>query len=124
MPKSLVYLPNTSSQLILFPPLKVSIAVTLDAGSQTSGISAISDEMIAELREFCHVQIESGLSLVAIIGNEMSKTAGTATKAFDAIERFAVRMICYGASSHNLCFLVDENNANDALIELHKFLLE
>ena len=103
---------------------EVSIAVTLDAGSQTSGISAISDEMIAELREFCHVQIESGLSLVAIIGNEMSKTAGTATKAFDAIERFAVRMICYGASSHNLCFLVDENNANDALIELHRFLLE
>ena len=103
---------------------EVSIAVTLDAGSQTSGISAISEGMIEELREFCNVQIENGLSLVAIIGNEMSKTAGTATKAFDAIEKYSVRMICYGASSHNLCFLVDEKDATNALVDLHKYLLE
>ena len=103
---------------------EVSIAVTLDAGSNTSGISNINQSMLDELRQFCHVKVEQHLSLVAIIGNEMSKTPGTASRAFDAIENYAVRMICYGASNHNLCFLVDENKAVDALIELHKHLLE
>lgn len=103
---------------------EVSIAVTLDAGSNTSGITSISDEMLNELREFCHVKVEGKLSLVAIIGNEMSKTAGITAKAFDAIEKYAVRMICYGASNHNLCFLLSEEDAVPALTELHQHLLE
>ena len=103
---------------------EVSIAVTLDAGSNTSGISQLNESMLNELRQFCHVKVEHNLSLVAVIGNEMSNIPGTATKAFDAIEDYAVRMICYGASNHNLCFLVDEDKAVSALTALHKHLLE
>ena len=103
---------------------EVSIAVTLDAGSNTSGLSSISDDMLAELREFCHVHVEDKLSLVAIIGNDLAKTAGVTAKCFDAIEKYAVRMICYGASSHNLCFLLNEADAVPALAELHQHLLE
>lgn len=103
---------------------EVSIAVTIDSGSQTSGLSHLSEDMLNELREFCHVKVENNLSLVAIIGNEMSRTPGTTTKAFDAIDDFAVRMICYGASNHNLCFLVNEDKAVDALKQIHKALLE
>ncbi len=104
---------------------EVSIAVTLDAGTQTSGKSnAIPQEMLDELRRFCHVKVENGLSLVAIIGNEMSSLPGITTQAFDSINRYAVRMICYGASNHNLCFLLQEDKAVDALIEIHKHLLE
>ena len=50
---------------------EVSIAVTIDSGSQTSGLSHLSEDMLNELREFCHVKVENNLSLVAIIGNEM-----------------------------------------------------
>lgn len=103
---------------------EVSIAVTVDAGSQTSGLSHLSEDMLNELREFCHVKVESSLSLVAIIGNEMSRTPGTTTRAFDAIGDFAVRMICYGASNHNLCFLVSEDMAVPALTRIHEALLE
>lgn len=103
---------------------EVSIAITLDAGTNTSGANSISEQMLQELREFCHVKVENKLSLVAIIGNEMSKTPGTTTKAFDAIANYAVRMICYGASNHNLCFLVEEDKAVDALVDIHKALLE
>ena len=80
--------------------------------------------MLDELRRFCHVKVENGLSLVAIIGNEMSSLPGITTQAFDSINRYAVRMICYGASNHNLCFLLQEDKAVDALIEIHKHLLE
>ncbi|MDO5351737.1 MAG: lysine-sensitive aspartokinase 3 [Succinatimonas sp.] len=103
---------------------EVSIAVTLDAGTNTSGQSSISEAMLEELRGFCHVKVETGLSLVAIIGNEMSNHPGITTQAFDSINRYAVRMICYGASNHNLCFLLKEEQAVEALIEIHKHLLE
>lgn len=103
---------------------EVSIAVTLDAGTQTSGVSSIPEALFHELREFCHVKIDQGLSLVAVIGNNMARTPSITSKVFSAIDDFAVRMICYGASSHNLCFLVAEEDAVTSLIKLHERLLE
>ena len=103
---------------------EVSIAITLDAGSQTSGRSSIPDALYHELREFCHVKVESGLALVAVIGNNMARTSHITAEVFSSIESFAVRMICYGASSHNLCFLVGEDEAVEVLTLLHQRLLE
>lgn len=103
---------------------EVSIAITLDAGTQTSGLSAIPESLYHELREFCHVKVEKNLSLVAVIGNNMSCTPGSTACVFSAINDFAVRMICHGASNHNLCFLVDEDKAVEILIKLHEQLLE
>ena len=91
----------------------------------TSEISiAISENMLNELRQFCHVKVETGLPLIAIIGNRMSENAGVITKAFDSINSFSVRMICYGASRHNLCFLLKDGDTSVALNELHKHLLD
>ncbi len=103
---------------------EVSIAITLDAGSQTSGLSNIPESLFHELREFCHVKVESGLALVAVIGNNMSRTSHITSEVFSSIDNYAVRMICYGASSHNLCFLVGENEAVEVLTNLHQSLLE
>lgn len=103
---------------------EVSIAITLDAGSQTSGLSNIPEALFHELREFCHVKVESGLALVAVIGNNMSRTSHITSEVFSSIDNYAVRMICYGASSHNLCFLVGENEAVEVLTHLHQSLLE
>lgn len=102
---------------------EVSIAITLDQGSNTAAKS-MPDAMLDDLRAFCHVKVEKGLSLVAIIGNEMSKTAGVTTSAFGSISQYPIRMICYGASNQNLCFLVKEEYAIDVLSILHKSLLE
>ena len=103
---------------------EISIAVTIDAGTTTSGKAEISENMLNELRQFCHVKVETGLPLIAIIGNSMSENSGVITKAFDAINKFSVRMICYGASRHNLCFLLKDGDTTEALNELHKQLLE
>lgn len=104
---------------------EVSIAITLDAGTNTSGVShAIPDDMLEELRGFCHVKVESGLSLVAIIGNKMADIPGLTSDALSAISDFPVKMICYGASSHNLCFLLNADDAPEALVKIHRHLLE
>lgn len=103
---------------------EVSIAITLDAGTQTSGLSNIPESLFHELREFCHVKVEQGLALVAVIGNNMARTSHITAEVFSAIEKYTVRMICYGASSHNLCFLVGEDEAVEVLANLHHSLLE
>ena len=103
---------------------EISIAIKIDAGTSSSGKSEISEMMLNELRQFCHVKVETGLPLIAIIGNRMSENAGVITKAFDSINSFSVRMICYGASRHNLCFLLKDGDTSVALNELHKHLLD
>ena len=54
---------------------EISIAVTIDAGTTTSGKAEISENMLNELRQFCHVKVETGLPLIAIIGNRMSENS-------------------------------------------------
>ena len=103
---------------------EISIAVTIDAGTTTSGQSELSEAMLNELRQFCHVKVDTGLPLIAIIGNRMSENAGVITKAFNSINKFSVRMICFGASRHNLCFLLKDGDTTEALNMLHKDLLE
>lgn len=103
---------------------EVSIAVTLDASSRTSGPRQLPEDMLDELRGFCHVRVEHGLALLAVIGNSMSSAPGLAARVFTAIDRCAVRMICSGASSHNLCFLLSDQEAPQALVEIHRLLLD
>ena len=47
--------------------------------------------------------------LVALIGNDLSKACGVGKEVFGVLEPFNIRMICYGASSHNLCFPTRED---------------
>ena len=66
----------------------------------------------------------TGLALVALIGNRMSEAAGVGSQVFDAIREHNIRMICYGASAHNLCFLVKEREAGNIVNRLHQELLD
>ncbi len=103
---------------------EVSVALTLDSDIHASGKQKINDEILAELREFAEVEIESHLSLIALVGNNLDATAGLSGPVFGALENVNIRMICHGASSHNLCFLVSENKATDVIRVLHdKFII-
>lgn len=97
---------------------EICVSLTLDAGAEL-----LTDEVQAELGKHCHLKVEQGLALVALIGNRMSEVNGTGTRVFQALENVNIRMICYGASPHNLCFLVQEDNANQVIIDLHRELL-
>jgi len=43
---------------------------------------------------------------------------------FGVLEPFNIRMICYGASSYNLCFLVPGAEAEQVVQKLHHNLFE
>lgn len=54
----------------------------------------------------------------------MSHSKGSAKQVFGTLEEFNLRMICYGASQHNLCFLLHESESKQAVKILHKELFE
>ena len=104
---------------------EVSVAITLDkTGSASSGATLLSNELISELSEFCTVKVDTGLSLVALIGNALHTTSGTAKRIFDTLEAYNIRMICYGASTNNVCLLADSDKADEIVCALHKSLFE
>ncbi|MBY6018835.1 lysine-sensitive aspartokinase 3 [Ferrimonas balearica] len=104
---------------------EVSVALTLDStGSDSGGRELLTPALLEELGQMCRVEVETGLALVAVIGNRIATTAGVGKRVFEVLENHNVRMICQGASAHNLCFLVDGNEVDPVVQELHGRLLE
>lgn len=104
---------------------EVSVALTLDTtGSTSTGDTLLTQSLLMELSALCRVEVEENLALVAIIGNDLSKACGVGKEVFGVLEPFNIRMICYGASSHNLCFLVPGAEAEQVVQKLHHNLFE
>jgi aspartate kinase len=93
---------------------EISVSVTLD------NADLLNKSLIEQLSQVAEVHVESDLSLVSLIGNNINHTPGLAKKIFDAIADINVRMICYGASKHNFCFLVNEEKGQEVIQKLHK----
>ncbi len=97
---------------------EISVSVTLDDST------LLNKKLIADLSQIAEVQVEDNLSLISLIGNNINHTSGLGKKIFDQIPDINVRMICLGASKHNFCFLVNEEQGVDAVQRLHKYFVE
>lgn len=104
---------------------EISVSLTLDTtGSNTTGDALITQSLIDELSKLCRVEVETSLTLVAIIGNNLTQTAGVGKDIFEVLSPYPIRLICYGASSHNFCVLVPSEHADNIVRDLHKRLFE
>lgn len=104
---------------------EVSVALTLDTtGSTSIGDSLLTTSLLTELSSLCRVEVEENLALEAIIGNDLSQSCGVGKEVFGVLDPFNIRMICYGASSHNLCFLIPGSDAEKVVQTLHHNLFE
>lgn len=92
---------------------EVSVSLTLDTDIQSSEKNKLTPEVLDELRTFSEVSIDRNLSLIALVGNNLHATAGLSGPVFGALQDINIRLICHGASSHNLCFLVNEDQAEE-----------
>lgn len=102
---------------------EISVALTFDnpAGSTKA---LLNNTVIGELEQLCEVTVEHDLSLVAIIGNNLQDTKGLGSSVFETLNDYPVRMICHGASANNLCFLINENEANNVVAQLHERIFD
>jgi aspartate kinase len=96
---------------------EVSVALTIDG-------HVIPDELLVDLAKFSEVSVEKGLDLVALIGNRLTATPGIGALAFGTVTDVNIRLICQGASTHNLCFLVESSRSGEVAERLHASFLE
>ncbi|MGZ3770644.1 MAG: lysine-sensitive aspartokinase 3 [Bdellovibrio sp.] len=97
---------------------EISVSVTLDDST------LLNKKLISDLSQIAEVQVEENLSLISLIGNNINHTPGLGKQIFEAIADINVRMICLGASKHNFCFLVNEDQGTEAIQRLHECFIE
>ncbi|AFL89503.1 aspartate kinase [Terriglobus roseus DSM 18391] len=92
---------------------EVSISVTVDTSDRLP--------LIAEdLAKIADVKYESNKALICLVGEDIRGHSGIAGKVFTAVEHVNVRMISQGASEINMSFMVEEEEAAEAIRSLHR----
>lgn len=103
---------------------EISVALTID-NPANSVVNELIQSCIVDLSSFCEVEVEQDLALIAVIGNhvihEESERGGTG-RIFNSIEDDKLRLICHGASEHNVCFLVKQDQAQGMVRQIHDHL--
>lgn len=100
---------------------EVSVAISADSKTLNH------KDLIDELSQIAEVTIDRNLSVVALIGNDVHLTPGLMQNIFNSLqdgkETIGVRMICQGASIHNISLVVPDKQGHDAVRRLHKNLI-
>jgi aspartate kinase len=97
---------------------EISVAITVDHATLEN------EKFLRDLETIGRVDIESGYSLVSLIGNEIHQGPNIAQSVFSTVGELHVRMMSLGASSHNFNFLVRESASKDCIQKLHYALIE
>jgi aspartate kinase len=91
---------------------EVSVSVTVDS-------NASLPEIAADLSTLADVKYEGKKALVCMVGEDIRGQNGIAAQVFNAIRHINVRMISQGASEINMSFMIDEDDADEAVRSLH-----
>jgi aspartate kinase len=94
---------------------EVAVSVTIDNDTNLK-------EIVKELEPFGKITVESGLTIISVVGNEIAETEVVLVKLFDSLKAFPVRMVSYGGSKHNVSILLPSPHKKEALQALNKGL--
>jgi len=91
---------------------EVSVSLTVDSNDN---LPALADD----LSQLADVKYEGKKALVCLVGDDIRGRNGMAAQVFNAIRHINVRMISQGASEINMSFMIDEDDADEAVRSLH-----
>jgi len=101
-----------------------SICIAIESQSARKAKLAIEKEFIHEIRseEIDEVQIESELSIVAVVGDGMKRSPGTSGRMFGGLGRNGINVmaIAQGSSERNISAVVRQSDIAKALNALHE----
>lgn len=94
---------------------EVNISLTLDRDDNLADI-------LEELSELGHVDVEYKRAIVAMVGKNMFNKIGIAGRMFTCLANAGINieMISQGSSEINISCVIQEDKADDAIIALHK----
>ena len=82
---------------------EVAVSLTIDSDASLEAI-------VKELQPFGDVEVLTGQSIIAIVGNDLSESAGILAKIFTALQTVNIGMVSFGGSTHNVSILVPTEN--------------
>jgi aspartate kinase len=91
---------------------EVSVSLTVDSNQHLP-------EIAADLSKLADVKYEGRKALICMVGEDIRGRNGMAAQVFQAIRHVNVRMISQGASEINMSFMVEEDDADEAVRSLH-----
>jgi aspartate kinase len=92
---------------------EVSVSLTVDSNEKLP-------EIAADLSELADVKYEGRKALICLVGQNIRGQNGIAAQVFQAVRHVNIRMISQGASEINMSFMIDEDDADEAIRSLHK----
>ena len=97
---------------------EISIAVTVDHATLDN------NKFVTDLQNVGKVDVETGYSLISLIGNDLFSRSNLAKSIFSSVDEASIRMMSLGASSYNFNFLIKEEESKTCIQKLHKTLIE
>jgi len=91
---------------------EVSVSVTVDSNDKLPAI-------VSDLEKLADVKLEGKKALVCMVGEDIRGQNGIAAQVFNAVRHVNVRMISQGASEINMSFMIEEDDADEAVRSLH-----
>lgn len=91
---------------------EVSVSLTVDSNEKLPAIAA-------DLGTLADVKYEGKKALICLVGEDIRGQNGIAAQVFAAVRHINVRMISQGASEINMSFMIEEEDADEALRSLH-----
>lgn len=94
---------------------EVAVSLTID---DTSNL----DKIVDKLKRFGAVEVDSGMTIICVVGNKISESNGVAARIFSALANIPIRMISFGGSRYNVSLLVDSAYKKPAMEALNEKL--
>ncbi len=94
---------------------EVSVSVTIDDKSNI-------DNILTDLRKMGEVEVRTNMSIVCVVGDQLTDNKGQVSRIFQTLDCIPVRMISYGASKNSITFLVDKNNKAQTMLSLQSLI--
>ena len=91
---------------------EVSVSLTVDSNEKLP-------EIAADLSQLADVKYEGRKALICMVGENIRGQNGIAARVFQTIRHVNVRMISQGASEINMSFMIEEDDADEAIRSLH-----
>jgi aspartate kinase len=91
---------------------EVSVSLSVDSNEKLPAIAA-------DLSKLADVKYEGRKALVCMVGENIRGQSGMAARVFQAVRDVNLRMISQGASEINMSFMVEEDDADEAVRSLH-----
>ena len=96
---------------------EVAVSITIDDNRHL-------EEIVEHLKKYGHVEVAGNKTIVGVVGLVDADDPGYAMRLFGALSDIPIRMISYGASAHNVSFLINTEDKIRTLKALHNGLFQ